>query len=106
MPRLDYFADVPVTQGHYWAGGVYAKHHVLPAGHSVEQHSHEHAHMSILAQGSVRLTVDGVHRVVDAPACLDVPAHAQHTILALADCHWFCIWREDIATINEADIDG
>lgn len=94
---MEFFDKTQLTLAHHSAGGVYAKEHVIPKGMTVDQHSHDHAHLSILARGEVVVTVDGEQRVVTAPACLNIPAGKEHRILALTNCTWFCIWNEAIA---------
>ena len=94
---MEFFDAIPLTLAHYSAGGVYAKEHVIPAGMSVDQHSHDHDHLSILARGEVVVTVAGEQRVITAPACLNIPAGKEHHILALTNCTWFCIWNEAVA---------
>ncbi len=81
--------DLAIT--HHFSSGVYVRQMHLPAGHVAQTHLHRFDHLSILAQGEVILSVNGVHSRHQAPACLTIAAHAAHQILALSDCVWFCL---------------
>lgn len=96
---------IPLTIGHHFAGGVYAKEHSFPSGHVMDMHTHGHEHMSILAQGEVILSVDGERTLLKAPACITIP-DAPHSITTLTPVRWFCIWRADIAEDKHVDISG
>lgn len=64
--------------------GLFVKHMVFSAGTYIPQHSHEHAHLSTIATGSVRIWRDGVLMGdLKAPAGIVIPAHSKHTFLAL-----------------------
>ncbi|WGT64799.1 hypothetical protein [Variovorax paradoxus] len=76
---------------HHFGGGVYAKEAHVAAGQILVQHMHEHAHLSILAAGTVEVLVDGMRSVVAGPACLTIEAGKHHGIRALTDAVWFCI---------------
>ena len=59
---------------HHFSSGVYAKETRIPAGKWLIQHSHKYDHLSVLAQGTIELVVDGVSTVMSAPNCLTVAA--------------------------------
>src|SRR5574340_1049056 len=88
---------------HHFSSGVYAKETHIPAGHVFVQHKHAHDHLSILAAGTVILTVDGSSRMVVGPACLNIEAGKHHGVKALTDAIWYCIWRTDETTAEDAD---
>lgn len=80
---------------HHFCGGVYAKETHIPAGTELGQHAHAWDHLSILAQGSVAVRKGiGVARF-DAPAVIQIVAGVEHSVLALTDAVWLCVWRED-----------
>lgn len=81
---------------HHFAGGVYAKQMLIPAGTAVAQHKHHFDHLSILASGSVEVEVDGIRTAHVAPACLTIKAGAHHGIKALTDSVWFCLHAADV----------
>lgn len=82
---------------HHFSSGVYVRQMALPAGHVAQSHRHRFDHLSILAQGDVLLTVNGVSTHYRAPACITIAAHAVHSIQAISDCVWFCLHATDIA---------
>lgn len=86
---------VDLDIAHHFGGGVYAKETHVAAGHVLVQHRHEHAHLSILAAGTVEVLVDGVRSVLVGPACLTIEAGKHHGIRALTDSVWYCIHATD-----------
>ena len=88
---------------HHFGGGVYAKETVVPAGCVLVQHKHEHAHLSVLAAGTVEVLVDGVRSVITGPACLTIEAGKHHGIRALTDAVWYCIHATDCTNPKEVD---
>ena len=96
----------------HWGGDVYAKHLTLDkSGLLAGKHTHTFDHLSILARGDVRVTVDGIPTDYSAkkhPIVLMIKANKSHEILALSDdVHWFCIHaipqgcREEDGNIDE-----
>lgn len=84
---------------HHFSAGVYAKQALLPAGALITQHKHKYDHMSILASG--RVLVGLVEYV--APACINVPAGLNHSVLALEDSVWFCVHATDETDVESID---
>jgi len=80
-----------INTKHHFDSGVYAREMHLPKGWQAESHKHRFDHMSILANGSVILTVDGTSSEYIAPSVLSVKAGKQHSIYAKEDSVWFCI---------------
>lgn len=76
---------------HFFSGREYARMQRLPAGYHVETHRHNFDHLSILASGKVRVTVDGVAQTLTGPTCITIGAGAVHHIEALTDSTWFCV---------------
>lgn len=88
---------------HHFGGGIYAKETFIPAGKWLVQHTHKFDHLSILAQGSVELIVDGVATVIDAPACLTIAAGKHHGVRSLTNVIWYCIHATECTDENEID---
>ena len=80
---------------HHFAAGVYAKEMHLPAGWMAGTHLHAYDHLSILAQGHVRVTCAGVATEYTAPACVLIKKGLEHRIEASTDSVWFCIHGTD-----------
>lgn len=88
---------------HHFGGGVYAKETRVQAGQVLVQHKHEHAHLSILACGTVEVRVDGERSTLAAPACITIEAGKHHGIRALTDVTWYCIHATECT--DEAHVD-
>lgn len=88
---------------HHFGGGVYAKETLIPAGKVLTQHRHRFDHLSILASGVARVSVDGVAREVVGPACLLIEAGKVHEVEALSDVVWFCVHATDCTDPAQVD---
>ena len=56
------------------------------------QHKHQYEHLSILASGTVLVTVDGKDTKVTGPCVLRVGASKHHRIVATSDnVVWYCL---------------
>ena len=88
---------------HHFGGGVYAKETIIPANKWLVQHAHKFDHLSVLAQGSVELIVDGTVTVVNAPACLTIKAGKHHGVKSLTDVIWYCIHATECTDEDEVD---
>jgi mannose-6-phosphate isomerase-like protein (cupin superfamily) len=88
---------------HHFSSGVYAKETFIPKDSWLMQHAHKFDHLSVLAQGTVELIVDGVTLIVEAPACLTIQAGKHHGVRSLTDVVWYCIHATDCT--DEATID-
>lgn len=104
------FADVFPTENirHHFTGqddakGIYAKELHIPAGMMLASHEHEYDHLSILASGTIHLTLGGITRVWRGPVALTISKGKAHTLLAITDAVWFCIHPTD--ETDEAKVD-
>lgn len=88
---------------HHFGGGVYAKETSIPAGLTLHQHVHSHAHLSVLAWGSVVVEVDGEARQFSAPYCLTIPAGKSHSVHALVDSVWYCVHATEETDPDKVD---
>lgn len=95
--------DLGVEVTHHFAGGLYCKETRIPAGVSLTQHKHSFDHLSVLAAGRVRVTVDGVSQEHQAPAFLAIAAGKAHEVLALTDTVWGCLHATDCTDPSEVD---
>jgi mannose-6-phosphate isomerase-like protein (cupin superfamily) len=88
---------------HHFSSGVYAKETRIPAGKWLIQHSHKYDHLSVLAQGTIELVVDGVSTVMSAPNCLTVAAGKHHGVRAVTNVVWYCIHATNCTDESEVD---
>ena len=66
--------------------------HFAFAGDVMDGHKHSHDHLTLLAMGSVKVTVDGRHTTFTAPQMIYIQAGKEHKLEALADNSLaFCI---------------
>ena len=95
---------------HHFSDGLYAKQMSIPKGAIACQHKHEYDHLSVLAQGKVRVLFDeDKFEVYTAPACINIKKDINHTIMALEDSTWFCIhhtFETDMDNIDNVLIKG
>ncbi len=95
---LDFGVPQPIQTVVSEADGVLVRQIVIPqAGSVVPQHSHVHAHTTMLAAGLMRAWADGVLLgEFTAPVPLHIPARVAHTFLTLSDgVVFYCIHRTD-----------
>jgi quercetin dioxygenase-like cupin family protein len=88
---------------HYFSGREYARHMALPAGHYADTHRHTFDHLSILARGQARVTVDGVATDYTGPECIVIRAGQVHRIEALTDVVWFCVHATEELDADKID---
>ena len=89
---------------HHFSDGLYAKQMSIPKGSIACQHKHEYDHLSVLAQGKVRVLFDEDKvEVYEAPACINIRKGINHTIMAIEDSTWFCIHHTFETDMNKID---
>ena len=89
---------------HHFSDGLYAKQMDIPKGSIACQHKHEYDHLSILAQGKVRVLFDNdAFEEFTAPSCINIKQGVNHTIMALEDSTWFCIHHTFETDMNKID---
>lgn len=93
MELSEQFESLGIDVSHNWvADEVYSKRVTVPAGRKLTQHVHPHDHASALVRGTVVIEVDGVTREITGPAMLMIQAGKEHSITALTDVVWHCLW--------------
>jgi hypothetical protein len=88
---------------HYFIGGTYAKEMTFPKGLVIPSHKHIFDHMSILAKGKIKLSVDGKDFIYEAPKVIEIKKNEVHTVTALEECYWYCIHATDITDHEQID---
>lgn len=97
-------ARLGVDVAHFFGGGAYIKETRIPKGAALAQHGHDHDHLSYLVSGCVMVTVDGVASFKEGPAAMTIEAGKIHTVQALTDAVWLCVWATDCQ--DAAEVDG
>lgn len=87
----------PISTDLTMCDGLFVKHCVFNEGAWIPQHSHETAHLSAIATGSVRVWKDGkCMGDFTAPSGIRIEALSEHLFLALEDgTTVLCIHRVD-----------
>lgn len=80
---------------HHFGGGCYIKRADMPAGTFLAQHEHPHDHLSVLVSGTVRLKVDNAVVQLTGPQIILVEKGRSHSVEALTDAVWLCVWATD-----------
>lgn len=89
---------------HHFGGGLfYAKQVSIAKGEAWGTHAHPDTHMSVLAKGSVLLTVDGATTMHSAPDYIRIEKGKRHGVTALEDSEWFCVWATDETDPDKID---
>ena len=84
-------------------GGVFVVETTAPAGYKLKSHTNVHDHLSVLVSGTADVTVDGKTERVTGYKMLSVPAHTHHTVVAVTDIVWLCLWADDVAPRQQAE---
>lgn len=85
------------------SGGIFAVETIAPSDYLLESHRHEHAHLSILAMGVADVTVDGKTERLTGPCVVQIPADTVHSVQAVTEIAWYCLWADDIAPKGQAE---
>jgi hypothetical protein len=84
-----------MIEEHGYIGNIWVRQNYLPkAGDSVGGHIHYFDHVSLLAQGSVEVVIDGHEpKVFTAPTFIVIRKQHRHKITALEDnTYWYCVF--------------
>lgn len=88
---------------HHFSDGLYAKQMVIPKGYVAGTHEHKYDHLSVLAKGRVRITVNDYNEEHSAPFCINIKKGISHKIEALEDSVWFCIHATEETDVDKID---
>ena len=102
-PRITDGLDKLLGEMHHFSDGLYAKQIHIPANFVVGSHCHKYSHLSILAQGSVLVEVEGVQKQYTAPACIEITAGKEHKIFAVTDTIWYCVHATSETDVEHID---
>lgn len=85
------------------SGGVFVIETKAPAGTELESHVHAHGHVSVLVSGTARVTVEGEEELLDGYTVVTIPPNTQHSVEAVTDIVWLCLWSNDVAPKEQAE---
>lgn len=88
---------------HHFVDGIYAKQMTIDKNSKIPTHKHVYDHLSILAKGRVRVTVNQETVEYSAPAAIEIKRDLVHTLTAMEDSVWFCIHATEATDPESAD---
>jgi quercetin dioxygenase-like cupin family protein len=88
---------------HHFVDGIYAKQMTIDKDSKIPTHKHVYDHLSILAKGRVRVTVNQETVEYSAPAAIEIKKDLVHTLTAMEDSVWFCIHATEETDPESAD---
>ena len=88
---------------HHFSDGLYAKETPIPKDCFLQQHKHNYSHLSILSKGKVAVKKDGNVIIYEAPACINIEANKNHSVMALEDSVWYCIHATEETDADNID---
>lgn len=94
--------EVAFHGGDMASGNVFVIETRAPAGTMLEAHRHAHGHVSILAEGTARVTLDGAVEERTGPCVVIIPPNVEHKIEAMTDIVWYCNWAADVVDYEAA----
>lgn len=89
--------DIEFHGGDAESGNVFAVQTRAEAGYLLESHVHAHSHMSVLVSGTADVTINGKTERLTGYRLLTVPANTQHSVRAVTDVVWLCLWADHLA---------
>lgn len=94
--------DLQFFGGDEDSGKVFVVETKVDAGYMIESHKHRHAHTSILVSGTADITIDGKTERLTGYRLLTIPKDTTHTVIAVTDVIWLCLWADDEVCKEEA----
>lgn len=103
MNKSAMFREYGVDILHHFGDREVIKETHIPAGVYLEQHEHDHGHLSVLVAGAVEVTVDGETKEYRGYHVIHVAAFKKHKVLALTNCVWLCM--HGVAIVDRENVD-
>lgn len=94
--------DIQFFGGDEDSGSVFVVETKIDAGYMINSHKHRHPHSSILVSGIADVTIGGVRTRIDGYKILTIPKDTTHTVEAVTDVVWLCLWSIDEVSNEEA----
>jgi len=94
--------DIQFFGGDEDSGKVFVVETKVDGGYMIESHKHHHAHTSVLVSGTADVTINGVTERMTGYKIVTIPKDTTHTIVAVTDVIWLCLWADDQVCNEEA----
>lgn len=88
---------------HHFAPGQYLRVLRIPAGVALTGMMHAHEHLSILAEGSIRVTTDDGMKTLHGPMIVHAKAMTKRAAIALTDVTWINVIPTDLTDPAEIE---
>lgn len=85
------------------SGDVFMVETKACAGHKLDQHTHDHPHLSYLVSGEALVNVDGEDVRLTGPCPFVVAAGKVHSVSAVTDIVWLCLWDAKLGIQEQAN---
>jgi len=95
--------DIQFFGGTEEDGKVFVVETKIDAGYFIDTHKHNHAHLSVLVSGVADVTIDKVTTRISGYKIITVPKNSDHTVAAVTDVIWLCLWSEDQVSHKETE---
>jgi hypothetical protein len=93
--------ECPIS--HYQIEGVYCRSMFIPAGTVITGAIHNKENISILAQGTIRVTNGTESKIISAPYIMVDPSGIKRLGVAETDVTFINIWRTDTTDLDEIE---
>lgn len=94
--------DIQFFGGDEESGKVFVVETKIDAGLLLNSHKHRHAHTSVLVSGTADVTIDSVTTRMTGYKLITIPKDTTHTVEAVTDVIWLCLWADDEVSHKEA----
>jgi len=94
--------DIQFFGGDKDSGDVFVVETKIDAGYFIDSHKHKHAHLSILVSGIANVTINEVTTRMTGYKLITIPKDSVHTVAAVTDVIWLCLWANDQVSSEEA----
>ena len=84
------------------SGDVFVVETKAKAGYKLDQHTHDHPHLSYLVSGTALVAVGDNFIELTGPCSYVIEANKSHTVHAVTDIVWLCLWDAKLGIKDEA----
>jgi hypothetical protein len=95
--------QVELQTTHYYADGIYARELAQPKGSVVVGKVHKKEHLFIVLRGSLKVVMDDVVRMIDAPAILVSKVGTKRALYALEDSVYLTVHRSKKRNLDKLE---
>lgn len=94
--------DIKFYGGDEESGRIFVVETKVDAGYFIGSHKHRHPHTSVLVSGIADVTINDVTTRMTGYKLVTIPKDSVHTVAAITDVIWLCLWVDDEVSQQEA----